>query len=118
MRAIVKKVFLLCILFVVFMLGYIFISYIGYRRFYIESISDKIYKIENYHDKSLHFYYGDAKHISNLDIGDTLRIGDSVYKTRKSNHITIYRQTTSGYSYYKSYLIKFSSPAIRSVPNK
>ena len=79
---------------------------IRYRGFYKRPINSKIFEIENNHNKVLYFYYSQNEYISDLDIGENLRIGDSLSKKNNSSQITVYRPDTTGYRFYKAFIIK------------
>jgi hypothetical protein len=105
-RYIIKKILLVLLLFILMLSIMFIIERIRYQGFYKQSINSKILDIENYHDRVLYFYYSKNEHISDLDLGENLRVGDSISKQNNSRKISIYRQDTSGYRFYKTFMIK------------
>lgn len=105
-RYIIKKILLVLLLFTLMLSIMFIIERIKYRNFYKQSINSKIFDIENYHDKVLYFYYDKNERISDLDLGEKLRLGDSISKQNNSSKISIYRQDIIGYRFYKAFTIK------------
>lgn len=76
--------------------------------FYNNSIQAKIIRIKNYENKSLQFYYTNDYCITTTDTkGDSLKIGDSIYKKNNTEEFKVFRRINNNYILFKTYNSKY-----------